>query len=231
MKIFAYLKSTTRLATAIFLSVCALAIVTGVLIGIYNYWDHSRAKEYESIKSWSADLKNNLQFSLVANTKLVEKKFFIKVSTDSYPSYMDDPYLRRKNAERLIVLNFADKDGFKVFSKSIPLNTLSTNLDSSGKPASLSFEDDQYMDLQTYASMAKLDVQWTIDTAIPPSSTNAQSQSENKLDHCAPNLSKAERLRRLAQYGAVRQTGDGSYAVGYRSLTFFTIDNSLLNCT
>lgn len=222
-----------RLATAIFLSVCAFALVVGAGWAVYKYWENARAKEYESIKIWTADVRTNLQFSLAARTKLVDRRFFIKVDTDAYPSYLKDPRLFAKNVDKAIILNFLDKDGFKVFSKSIAISSLTASVDAAGKPIGLSFEGDEYMDVPTYASMARLDVEWTVEAVIPPVATTSAIPTEAPeatLDHCAPNLSKAERLRRLAQYGAVRQTGNGSYAVGYRRLTFFTVDNSLLDC-
>lgn len=222
-----------RLATAIFLSVCAFALVIGLGWGGYHYWEKARAKQYESIKLWTVDARTNLQFSLIARTKLVDRRFFIKVDTDAYPSYLKDPILFAKNVNKAIILNFSDKDGFKVFSKPIPISALSASVDAAGKPAGLSFEGDEYMDLPTYASMTRLDVEWTVETAAPPVATTGTVPTEASqplLDYCAPNLTKAERLKRLAQYGTVRQTGDGSYAVGYRTVAFFTIDNSLLNC-
>jgi len=40
------------------------------------------------------------------------------------------------------------------------------------------------------------------------------------LDPCAPNLSKAERLSRLAQYGVVRQESDSEYSAGGHRISF-----------
>lgn len=230
MKILAYLKSTMRLTTSIFLAACAFALVSGIGVLGYNYWEKSRAKEFEAAKLWTVDLRNNLQFSLSARTKLVDNQFLIKIETDAYPQYLKDPVLSSKNADQVIVLNFVDKDGFKVFSKSVEVKELSTTLDPAGQPVGLSFEDDEYMDVRTYSSFARLEAQWTLDTVVASTERIAAKPEVEIQDHCAPNLSKAERLRRLAQHGAVRQTGDGSYAVGYRRLTFFNYDNSLIDC-
>jgi len=49
------------------------------------------------------------------------------------------------------------------------------------------------------------------------------------LDHCAPGLSKAERMKRLAQHGTVRETGTGAFEAGGRTVTF-GYDGGLLYC-
>lgn len=48
------------------------------------------------------------------------------------------------------------------------------------------------------------------------------------LDHCAPNLKKSERLRRLAFRGVVRETGYQTYSVGESEIAFS--DNEVLSC-
>src|SRR5713101_736683 len=47
-------------------------------------------------------------------------------------------------------------------------------------------------------------------------------------DHCGPGLSKNERLRRLASYGALRQTSEDTYTAGNHSVSFFL--GQLLSC-
>jgi hypothetical protein len=227
MKIFAYLKSTMRLASAIFISILALALVFGGGLFAYNKWEKSKAKEYEAVKQWTVDLQSFLQFSLVAQTKLVDERFLMMVNTDAYPQYLKDPRQSAKNTNRIILLNFVDKDGFKVFSKSIAVKDFSTTVDGTGTPIGMSFEASDYMDVRTYSSMSKLNVEWTVDTVIPAAAPLSIVPTK---DHCAPNLSKDERLRRLGEYGIVRQTGEGSYAVGSHSLMFLSYNNSLLDC-
>lgn len=48
-------------------------------------------------------------------------------------------------------------------------------------------------------------------------------------DHCAPNLSKAERLKRLALKGKVRETGANSYSAGSGYVTF-NYSGDLISC-
>jgi hypothetical protein len=54
------------------------------------------------------------------------------------------------------------------------------------------------------------------------------NQKEN-TDHCAPNLSKAERLKRLAIKGNIRETGANTYS-GSGGYVSFNYSDSLLQC-
>lgn len=47
-------------------------------------------------------------------------------------------------------------------------------------------------------------------------------------DHCAPDISRAERLKRLGLRGELRQTGDNSYRAGQYGVSFYL--NDLLTC-
>ena len=60
-----------------------------------------------------------------------------------------------------------------------------------------------------------------------PTTQNASSGVDD--DHCAPGLSRSERLRRLALKGAVRETGKDTYSVGYSEI-MFSYDGSVLIC-
>lgn len=65
---------------------------------------------------------------------------------------------------------------------------------------------------------SKTDVRWEDAPAAKPI-----------LDHCAPGLSKAERLKRLAQHGTIRETGAGEFQAGGRTVNFL-YDGSLAYC-
>jgi hypothetical protein len=231
MKIIAYLKSTMRLATSLFLSVFALAVVFGLGTAGYYQWQKTQAKEYETAKTWTSDLNSILQFSLNARTKMVDGQLYIIVTTDSLPPYMKYQLTAaRQDESKGFYLNFVDKDGFKVFSKSIPLNKMASIVDATGKAVGLNFEADEYLDVTKYASFSKLDVQWNLNTELPPAAAPAVAAAEAGLDHCAPKLTKEERLKRLSTNGKLRQSGDGTYSVGHRSVVFSTYDNSLVYC-
>jgi len=50
--------------------------------------------------------------------------------------------------------------------------------------------------------------------------SDTQGLIQSKPDPCAPNLSQAERLRRLAAFGQLRQTADGDYEAGGHSVMY-----------
>jgi len=225
-KFFGHIRSSMRLATSLFFAGTAILIVVGGVWLASDRWEKVQARQYETPKLWTVNLRNNLHFNLTAKTKLSDGRLYMTISSDAYPPYL--AYARAAKDAGLVV-NFVDKDGFKVHSKPIMLGSFMTNVNESGKPVGMSFEDSEYMDVDTYASIAKLDVQWSFSTEVPHTPSES-APAEALLDPCAPNLAKAERLRRLAQHGTVRQTGPGVYEAAGREVAFFTHDSSLLNC-
>ncbi|MFP5482405.1 MAG: hypothetical protein ACLGGW_03925, partial [Gammaproteobacteria bacterium] len=49
-------------------------------------------------------------------------------------------------------------------------------------------------------------------------------------DHCAPKLSKSERLNRLGQHGSIREVGIDEYVAGDKNLSFLPYSSEILNC-
>lgn len=80
---------------------------------------------------------------------------------------------------------------------------------------------------ERYRQLSKMRVWWNLITESHP--VTEAEPVKAALDHCAPGLSKAERLRRLAQHWTLRGTSTGSYSVG-GSATFLGLDGSLLHC-
>lgn len=227
MNIAAFFKSSLRLATSLFLAALALGLAAGVAFFIYDRWQRFQAREYETPKIWNADLQSNLQFKLKAKTKLADGQMFIMVKTDAHPSYMN---YAKKVKDAALVLNFLDKDGFKVHSTTLPLESFMTTIDGAGKAKGLNYEESTRMAVANYASFTKLHVKWNFETDYPSEALNNPLPATRFLDHCAPKLAKAERLRRLGQYGEVREVGLGTYEAGDKRISFFESDNSLLDC-
>lgn len=230
MKINEFVKSAFKGALAIFIAAIALSVVGWGVWKVQDIWVKQDAKQYEVIKLWPVDLKEHLQLNLLVRTKLVDGTLFAEVGVDGYPKYLSDPRLEAKNRTASFSLLFRDKDGFTVHSKQIQVAAFSGIVDAAGKKTGLKYQFDEVMSPETYARLTGLGVEWTLDTALPPSINPATEPVVKFADHCAPNLSKTERLKRLAQHGELRQTGDGMYSVGYRSLHFFTYDGSLISC-
>jgi hypothetical protein len=230
MKINDFFRSTFKIALAIFISVVLLSVAGWGVWIVQDLWTKRDAAQYEVIKLWPADLKKYLRLDLHARTKLIEGKLLAEVLIDGYPDYLSDPRLEAKNRDSSFILHFHDKDGFTVYQKSIQIREFSGIVDGEGRKSGLRFQFDEYMSPKEYARLEGLKVEWTLETVLPSSKTPAATADALYLDHCAPNLSKAERLRRLAKRGTLRQTGDGSYSAGSHSIDFFTHDNTLINC-
>jgi hypothetical protein len=230
MKINDFFKSAFKGAVAIFIAVIALSIVVWGYSALRDAWEKREAKKYEAIKLWSVDLQEYLQFNLTAKTKLADGRLFAIVEIRGYPSYLSDPRLETKNNNSAISLLFQDDDGFKLHDKTIKISEFSSIMDAMNKKSGLRYEFNEYLSSETYSQIKQLKVAWTLETALPATASPTPPTDKQLLDHCAPNLSKSERLKRLAQHGTLRQSGEGNYSVGYRSLHFFTQDGSLLGC-
>lgn len=85
------------------------------------------------------------------------------------------------------------------------------------------------MSVADYARVSQLRVEWTLDTVIPPKPVATKSAEASEGDHCAPNLSKAERLKRLSKHGSVRDKGLNKYEVGNRGVWFRAYGDSLID--
>jgi hypothetical protein len=81
------------------------------------------------------------------------------------------------------------------------------------------------MGLETYKQIGRLQVGWNLVTDVP----EAAPQAEAVADPCAPGLSRQERMKRLAQYGEVRETGKHDYTAGGHTV-MFGYDGDLTYC-
>lgn len=230
MKLNEFFRAAMKIATAIFVAVVALSVLGWGVWKLQDMKEKADAKQYESIKPWPVDLKENLQMTLLARTKLVDGRLLAEVNIDGYPAYLTDPRLQAKNRDAGITLLFQDKDGFKVHAKPIAIREFSGIVDSKGARSGLRYEFDGYMGVADYARISQLRVEWTLETVIPPTPVVTKSPEEVDGDHCAPRLSKAERLKRLAKHGSLRETGAGGYQAGSHEVMFNTYDGSLIYC-
>lgn len=230
MKLNEFFRGAMKIATAIVVAVAALSVFGWGVWKLQDMKEKADARQYEAIKPWPVDLKENLQMTLLARAKLVDGRLLVAVNIDGYPAYLTDPRLQAKNSDAGITLLFQDKDGFKVHAKSIAIREFSGIVDSKGARSGLRYEFDGYMGVADYARISQLRVEWTLETAIPPTPVAIKSTEDVDGDPCAPSLSKPERLKRLAKYGALRETGAGGYKAGGHEVMFNTYDWSLVYC-
>jgi hypothetical protein len=223
-----FLLATARIATALFLAGLALSLTIALYSWGRDAYEHWEASPYESIKEWSSDLRSTLGIQLKAKTKVITGKLLLSVEGDGYPPYLSDRRLAKRNQKAHLTIHFLDSDGFRVFSKPIQIAEFTNIVGDKGENIGLRAEAQDHISLDDYKRFQRLQVEWTLVTEVPPESQEMKTDT-GSLDHCAPNLTKAERLRRLSKHGELRETATGSYSAGERSVHFF-YDGSLLNC-
>lgn len=223
-----FLKGAFKIAVAMFLAVIALSVAGGIVWKVFDYREKEAAKQYEAPKDWSVDLTKILQLRLQAKTKLVDGKLFASIKVDGYPAYLSEPPLSIQNSQGRFMLAFTDKDGFKLFEKDVPLNEMTKIVGASGRVSGLEYQFSQYSGVGDYINFAKLEVGWNFNVELPKVPTSISPVNSTALDHCAPNLTRAERLRRLALDGTVRETGYGQFSVGKKSIVLS--EGTVISC-
>lgn len=234
-----FMTGVAKVATAIVLAILVLAVLG---YGISEYRDGARkreAKPFEEVKTWAPQLHESLGMKLLARTKLVDGLLYAEFVLDGYPPYLSAPGLRERNAERHITVEFRDGDGFKVFEKSVEIREFNTIVGKDSAPAGLRHQFTQVVSVDDYKRWANAQVGWNLDTkpfdadaylAAADAKPGVRPQAKPALDHCEPGLSKAERLKRLAQHGTVRQTGMGEYHAGARSVVYLSDGIEMYSC-
>jgi len=219
-----FLKGTFRVAIAIFLALLGLAAVIAIYLQVKESQTREEARPFEVVKDWTFDLKDPLGVGVHARTKLVAGRLLASLEVTGHSKYFADP----RNREGSLIFEFLDKDGFKVVTHSVKISEFTTIVGKNGEPIGLQHQYDEYLEMERYRQLSRMQVGWSLITDPQPAAE--ASATKPVLDHCAPGLSKAERLKRLGQHGSLRETGTGSYSAGSRSVTFFEYDGSLLNC-
>lgn len=225
MAIKDFLKGVLRNALAIFIALAGLAAVVAIYEQVNESQKRDAARPFEEVRNWQFDLKDQFGADVHTKTKLVAGKLLVSIDVVGYSKYFSDP----RNQSGSLNFQFNDKDGFIVASHSVKMTEFATKVGKAGEPIGLQYQYDEYLDVDRYSQFYLMKVGWNLITEKAPA-IDAQT-AKPVLDHCAPNISKGERLKRLAQHGLVRETGAGSYSAGVRSVTFFEYDGSLLSCS
>lgn len=226
MKVF--IRSTFKVATSIFFAALALSTVGGVVWGGSEIWAKHQAAQYEVLREWPLDLQEHLKLNIIARTKLVDGKLLMRVQLDGSPPYLTEPRLRAFNADRTIDLIFQDKDGFPIFRKNLKIGEFSSIVDFSGATVGGDYAFTETFALSDYTKFARLSAEWNIEKVMPKAPPQVPIATKDDSDHCAQNLSRVERLKRLSQHGEVRETGYQTYSAGVRTITFS--DSSVIYC-
>ncbi|MEV3817093.1 hypothetical protein RI537_13355 [Aeromonas salmonicida] len=216
-----FFKASLRTATAISLVLLGLAIAIGIYSLAKDFYEKQQAKPFEEIRVWKFDLKNPIGVEVQARTKLVAGNLLGFIEVIGYPKYFSD--LRNVNAS--LIFEFLDKDGFRIISTPVKISDFTIVVGKDGKNTGLGYQIEKRTSLEQYKRFSRMQVGWNLITeaAVQP------PPQKPVLDHCAPNISKNERLQRLAQHGTVREIGKGAYRAAEHSVFFF-YDGTLLNC-
>lgn len=207
---------TFRLAVAITLALVVLAAIFAAGYWVYSTPERQQVKAAEAVRNWAVDLSSNLGMKLKARTKVADGRMLTALDFDGYPEFLKQP----RNRQRGFNLEWKDADGFTRFRKFVPLSDFSTSVNSKGQPYGLTGELSEFVAVADYAALAHLEVGWTFETdASPTSAAVAQPATPATSDHCAPGLSRQERMRRLAQHGTLRETGYNTFSAGEHTLT------------
>lgn len=223
-----FFKASLRTAAAIFLALIGVAIAVGIYSWAKNAYDRQQAKPFEDAREWRFSLKNAIDLETKAKTKLVASTLLVSVEVIGYPKYLSDP----RNLNGYLIFEFLDKDDFKIISKPVKISEFTAIVGKGGEKIGLVYQFEEYTDLERYKRFDRMQVGWKLATTAVPKPMAATPKPIARgptLDHCAPDISKNERLERLAQYGTVRQTGENSYSASSHTV-HFTMYGSLLLC-
>lgn len=208
--------TTLKLGVSLTMAFVALAAICAVGYWAYTYPERQQAKAAEAVRNWSNDLSSNLGLKLLARTKLTDGRMHAALDFAGYPDFLKLP----KNRSRGFNLEWKDADGFTRIRKFVPLSEFASNVDGKGQLEGLAGEFSEYVSIADYSAIAKLEVGWTLDIETPPERTAVPQPAADVLsDHCAPGLTRQERLRRLARHGGLRETGYNTYSAGSHTVT------------
>lgn len=222
-----FLKGSLRTAISIFVALAGLAIVIAAYSAVKDSYAKQQLKPLEQMRPWHPDLGKSLGLDAYARTKFLDGNMMVSIQILGYPGYLSNPV----NANAALIFEFLDKDGFKIVSKPVQLSEFNTNVDEQGHKTGLSYQFQEPMSADRYQRLGLMHVLWTLvpEEAKPVLPVAQVPPAKPMLDHCEPRLSKAERLKRLAQYGTVRQTGLDTYTAGWHLVKFLT-GAELLSC-
>ncbi|MDO9485020.1 MAG: hypothetical protein Q7K25_03055 [Actinomycetota bacterium] len=216
-----------------------MALVLAGLVGAAVYWGwtyqaRAQAKNAEIAREWKKDLPP-LKMVLKAKTKYANEVMYASVEFIGFPEFLN----YGPNFNEKFTLQWNDADGFTRIEKEIKISDMTAFVDSSGKREGLSAQFTQAATLDDYVKLSGLSVGWTLKVETPkaaaspllaaPAKPQRPPEDLTDADHCAPGISREERLRRLAAHGRVRETGLGEYTAGTRQVNILS-SGQLLSC-
>ncbi len=225
-----FLMATLKIAVALIATALAIALGWWAVSAMQDAARQRDAKPFEEVKTWTPEMHESLGMKMHVRTKMVSGSLHGQVALQGAPLYLTTPGIREANLERYVSIEFHDSDGFKLFERQLKLRDFVSIIGPDSKPTGFHHEFTTFLDLDTYKRWASVSVGWNVDTSVPTSAkTPSPADLQPVLDHCGPGVSRQERLKRLGQYGQVRETGYGTYEAGGRSMTVME-DGQLISC-
>lgn len=221
--------SAFRLAAALTMTAIAISAIGFAAYWAYMYPDREQAKQAEIMRSWANDMSSNLGMKVRAKTKVTDSTMHIALTFDGHPDFLKFP----ANFERGFFLEWKDADGFSRIKKFVKLSEFTTVLNDKGKPYGLNGQFSEFVTVGDYINVVSMEVGWNLKTEVaqPPTANPLPAEvTDAAADHCAPGLSRQERLRRLAQHGQVRQTGMGEFTAAGRVVHYLGGSGELYEC-
>jgi hypothetical protein len=230
------LSSTLRLTIALFIALLGLAAVIAIYSEADKYLTKKSNEKYALVKEWNYE-STNLDLKFLIKTKLVDSKLLLNLEVVGYPDYFKNQDFWKNSDDYNFLIFFLDADGFEIYKKEVKLKEMARKAGEKEETIGFRYQLSEYLDATTYSKFESPKVGWNFPTKITKRDTavtaNQQlvpkAKNSDSFDHCAPNLSKEERLRRLALSGSVRQSGTNSYSVGLKTLSFFS-DGGMIFC-
>lgn len=209
--------SALKLGASITLAFVAFAAICAAAYWAYSYPERQRAKQAEVVRMWSNDLSSNLGMKLRTRTKVTEGMMHMALDLDGHPDFLTHP----ANRTRGLFLEWKDADGFTRIKKFVQLGDFTTAVNDKGKSYGLNGQFSQFVSVADYSALASMEVGWNLETELPQHRPAVPQPAAEvaKADHCAPGLSRQERLRRLGQHGSLRETGYNTFSAGSHTVT------------
>lgn len=240
LKLKSFFSSIARSALILFLALLGLSVVGFVYSKFEDYQNKKEQEIYKAVKEWDIDMTNPLKMVFHLKTRYVDGYLQAVIEADGYPDYLSDSGEWVKNRNNSLIFSFKDKDGFQLGRKEVSIKEFTRIADGKGGWNGLRTQTSEYMSLDSYKNLNSVVIEWTLNTNVdkkpvladkPKPVQDSQPKPPRDVstaDHCAPGLSKDERIRRLGLLGTVRQTGPERYEAAYRSVTFY--GGNLLTC-
>lgn len=232
----AFILSILKISTSI--AIASIIVIILVFFGVKIIENGEReakqiaAEPYKTVSKWKIEGTEPISISFDAQSKFDDGSLYVRIVGIGYPEFLD---LNDNKVNGAFILEFTDSDGFKIHESTISLSKFSTSVNSKGVKTGISYQYNEDFDLDKYRKIDSIKMGWVLSTDVSEKKANDINYNKSEkppamLDHCAPGISRAERLVRLKARGVVRQTSENSFTSGLSEITFLGSQEDVLFC-